>query len=53
MARRTRTIWFFNPLLLVILLAAWVGLFGRQSRADTSSFRFAVSVRPTHLALCG
>jgi 3',5'-cyclic AMP phosphodiesterase CpdA len=42
MVRRTRTIWFFNPLLLVILLAVWVGLFGRQSRADTSSFRFAV-----------
>jgi 3',5'-cyclic AMP phosphodiesterase CpdA len=42
MMRRSRTIWFFALPLLVLLLALWVGIFATGSRADRSSFRFAV-----------
>jgi hypothetical protein len=42
MMRRTRTIWFFALPLPVLLLALWVGIFATESRADRSSFRFAV-----------
>jgi hypothetical protein len=40
--RRNRAVWFFTLPLLVLLLAASVGVFAGQSRADSFSFRFAV-----------
>jgi 3',5'-cyclic AMP phosphodiesterase CpdA len=42
MVRRTRTIWIFTLPLLVLLLALWLGICAGESRADSSSFRFAV-----------